>query len=238
MAKENSQKIKLVKLVELLRLETDEQHPMLASKVCERLSDMEIPCDRRTLTRDISALNEYGYEVMSRLIGHEKAYYIEDRNFSVPEIKILMDAVQAARFISTRKTEALIDKIAALGVSHRAELLKSNMVCFCTQKHSNDFVFYSVNDLEAAIEAQKKVIFRYFDLNEKGDKVFNEDNYYLLCYSAKHDSVASYRVGRMTSVEAVEEPICEKALALRESVVGYAEQVFKGTSNRPLTFKT
>lgn len=248
-ARENSHKIKMLKLVELLRLETDEEHPMLASQVCSRLSDMGVSCDRRTLTRDIAVLNENGYEVMSLLVGHEKAYYIEDRNFSVPEIKILMDAVQAARFVTPKKTEVLIDKIAAFGGSHRAEILKSNMVCFNTQKHTNEVVFYTIQSLEQAIESQNKVIFRYFDLNENGEKifrrdshhyvvepialVFNEDNYYLLCYSAKHDGAASYRVDRMTSVEAVEEPICEKALALRQSVEGYTEQVFKMYAGQP-----
>ena len=65
MAKENSQKIKLLKLMELLRQETDEQHPMAATVVCQKLNDMEVACDRRTLTRDIQALNDYGYEVMT-----------------------------------------------------------------------------------------------------------------------------------------------------------------------------
>ena len=75
MAKENSQKIKLLKLMELLRQETDEQHPMAATVVCQKLNDMEVACDRRTLTRDIQALNEYGYEVMTTMLSHEKAYY-------------------------------------------------------------------------------------------------------------------------------------------------------------------
>lgn len=249
-ARENSQKIKLLKLLELLRQETDEQHPMLASNLCLRLSAMDISCDRRTLTKDIATLNEYGYEVMSRLIGHEKAYYVEDRSFSVPEIKILMDAVQAARFITPKKTEILIEKIADLGGSCRAEILKSNMVCFNTQKHTNETIYYSIHYLETAIETQRKVIFQYFDLNERGEKVyrrdghhyvvepialvFNEDNYYLLCYSAKHDGVASYRVDRMTSVEVVEDKICKKALALRNKANDYTEQAFKMYAGQPV----
>ena len=70
-------------------------------------------------------------------VGKEKDYYIEDRSFSVPELKILIDAVQAAGFITDKKTAALIDKIADLGGSHRADIMKSNMVCFNTRKHSN-----------------------------------------------------------------------------------------------------
>ncbi len=243
MAKENSQKIKLLKLMELLRQETDEQHPMAATVVCQRLNDMEVACDRRTLTRDIQALNDYGYEVMTTMISHEKAYYVEDRSFSVPELKILIDAVQAASFVTDKKTAELIRKIANLGGSHNSEILQSNMVCFNTRKHHNESIYYNVDYLEDAIEQKKKVIFYYFDLNENGEKVyrnghhhyvvepialvFNEDNYYMVCYSSRHDSTANYRVDRMDAVEVIDEDICEKAIALRSSVDCFTEQAFK-----------
>lgn len=250
MAKENSQKIKLLKLMELLRQETDEQHPMAATVICQKLNDMEVACDRRTLTRDIQALNEYGYEVMTTMLSHEKAYYVEDRSFSVPELKILIDAVQAACFITDKKTAELVDKIANLGGSHRADILKDNMVCFNTCKHSNEAIYYNVNFLEDAIQQQKKVIYRYFDLNEHGEKVyrkdghhyvaepvalvFNEDNYYLVAYSAKHDGTANYRVDRMDAVEVLDEPISEKALQLRDSISSYTEQAFKMYGGQPM----
>ncbi len=249
MANQNCQKIKLLKLMELLQQETDEQHPLRASEICSRLVSIGISCDRRTLTKDINVLNEQGFEVMSVMMGHEKGYYIEDRSFSVPELKILIDAVQAATFITDKKTNELINKIAALGGSHRAEILKSNIVCFNTRKHSNESIYYSVNYLEDAIEKKKKVIFRYYDLNENGEKVyrreghhyvvepialiFNEDNYYLICYSAKHDNTANYRIDRMDSVELIDEDVCEKALVLRESVAGYTDQVFKMYGGQP-----
>ena len=103
MANQNCQKIKLLKLMELLQQETDEQHPLRASEICSRLVSIEISCDRRTLTKDINVMNEQGFEVMSVMMGHEKGYYIEDRSFSVPELKILIDAVQAATFITDKK---------------------------------------------------------------------------------------------------------------------------------------
>lgn len=250
MAKENSQKIKLLKLMELLRQETDEQHPMAATVVCQKLNDMEVACDRRTLTRDIQALNDYGYEVMTTMISHEKAYYVEDRSFSVPELKILIDVVQAASFVTEKKTAELIEKIANLGGSHSAEILQSNMVCFNTRKHRNESIYYNVAYLEDAIEQNKKVIFRYYDLDANGQKVyrrdghhyvvepiglvFNEDNYYLMVYSARHDNTANYRIDRMDSVEIVEEDICKKALELRQSVAGYTEQAFKMYGGQPV----
>ena len=243
MAQDNCQKIKLLKLLELLRQETDEQHPLPTNTLCAQLGDMGITCDRRTLAKDIALLNDQGYEVMWTWVGKEKGYYIEDRSFSVPELKILIDAVQAASFVTEKKTAELIDKIASLGGSHKADILKSNMVCFNTRKHSNESIYYSVGFLEDAIKQKKKVIFYYYDLNENGDKVyrrehhhyvvepialvFNDDNYYLMVYSAKHDSTANYRVDRMDHVEIVDEAISEKALTLREGIDSYTEQAFK-----------
>ena len=243
MPQDNHRKIKLLKLLDMLRHETDEQHPLSTTQICTKLGNMGIVCDRRTLPRDIAALNDQGYEIMSMMIGHDKCYYVEDRNFSVPELKILIDAVQAASFITDKKTSELVDKIASLGGTHRAEILKSNMVCFNTRKHSNEHIYYNVDTLEHAIQNNKKVIFYYYNLDENGNRVyrrnhhhyivepvalvFNEDNYYLISYSARHNGTANYRVDRMETVEVIEENICEKAISLRNQVSEYTEQAFK-----------
>lgn len=243
MAKDNCQKIKLLKLYELLRQETDDQHPMTTVTIIARLGKMGISCDRRTLSKDVDVLNEQGFEVMTVRLGKEKGYYVEERTFSVPEIKIMIDAVQAASFITDKKTKELTGKIAELGGSHRADILRGNMVCFNTRKHSNESIYYNVDFLEEAILEQKKVIFRYFDLNEHGEKVyrrdghhyvvepiglvFNEDNYYLMIYSSRHGNTANYRVDRMDAVEIIDEPVTEMALELRDSIGCYTEQAFK-----------
>ena len=243
MARENYRKVKLLKLVELLRRRTDEQHPMTTSEICAAMAEMGIPCDRRIVKQDVDNLNELGYEVMTTTVGHEKAYFVEDRSFSLPELKILMDAVHASSFITEKKSAELIEKLAALAGEHRAEVLKRNMVCFNTRKHSNEKILYTIDTLEEAILNQKKVIFLYFDLDENGQRVyrrgghhyvvepvalvFNEDNYYLTSYSSRFDSTSNYRVDRMDGVEIIDEPCCEKAVALRDEVAAYTEQAFK-----------
>lgn len=243
MAIDNYRKVKLIKLLELLRQHTDEQHPMTTNQICEAMGSMGIPCDRRIVTQDVIALNELGYEIMSTMLGHEKAYFVEDRSFSLPELKILIDAVHASSFITEKKSEELIEKLAALAGSHRAEVLKRNMVCFNTRKHSNEKILYTIDALEEAILTQKKVIFLYFDLDENGQRVyrrdghhyvvepialvFNEDNYYMSCYSSRHDSTSHYRVDRMDGVKVIDEKCCEKAIALRDEVAAYTEQAFK-----------
>ena len=243
MARDNPRKIKLLKILDLLRQETDEHNPMTTNQLCAALAEMGISCDRRTLSQDIATLNEAGYEIMSTMVSHEKGYYIADRRFSVPELKILIDAVQAAAFITEGKSNELIEKIADLAGTHRAEVLRRNLICFNTRKHSNERVFYNVDVLEEAILTNRKVIFLYYDLNEKHEKiyrrgghhyvvepialVYNEDNYYLMVYSARHDNTGTYRIDRMESVEIIEEQISEKAIALRSTMDEHTEQTFK-----------
>ena len=243
MARENYRKVKLLKLMELLRRRTDEQHPMTTSEICAAMDEMGIPCDRRIIKQDVDNLNELGYEVMVTMVGPEKAYFVEDRSFSLPELKILMDAVHASSFITEKKSAELIEKLAALAGEHRAEVLKRNMVCFNTRKHSNEKILYTIDTLEEAVLSQKKVIFLYFDLDENGQRVyrrgghhyvvepvalvFNEDNYYLTSYSSRFDSTSNYRVDRMDAVEIIDEPCCDKAVSLRDGVASYTEQAFK-----------
>lgn len=249
MPQENCQKIKLLKLMEILRQETDEDHPLKTTAICEKLLTMNIKCDRRTLHLDMKLLNQQGYEVMSLLIDHERAYYIADRSFSVPELKILIDAVQAASFVTDKKTAELIDKIADLGGSNRAAILKDNIVHFNTRKHRNECIYYNVDTIEEAIHTDRKIIFRYFDIDENGERVyrrdghhyvvepvalvFNEDNYYLVTYSTRHEGTANYRVDRMDQVEIIDEDVTDKAKELRESVAGYTESVFKMYGGQP-----
>lgn len=243
MPRENYQKVKLLYLHELLKQETDEQHPLTTNEICARLSKDNIPCDRRTLTKDVNMLNQYGFEIMTVNIGHEKAYYVEDRSFSLPEIKILMDSVQAAAFVTDKKTAELVDKLASLGGVHKAELLKKNLVCFNTRKHSNEQIYYNVSAIEDALDAKKKVSFYYFDLDESGNRayrkdkkrytadptalIYNEDNYYLMCYSGKYEGICNYRVDRMEEVSVEDEDVMKEAILRIPGAGEYTKQVFK-----------
>ena len=247
MPNDNCQKIKLLKLMELLRRDTDEDHPITTSEICRRLGEMGISCERRTVGKDMKLLREQGYEIMSELSGHENSYWIADRSFSLPELKILMDAVQAAHFIPPDKTEELVAKIAALGGSHQSELLQGNLVRFTARKHSNHSIFYNVQEIETAIQHEQTVSFRYFDLDEKMERiyrgnarryhvepltlVYEDNNYYMLTYSAKYDHLTPYRVDRMDRVQVEESPLSKTALEKKENskiAVEQASRMFMG----------
>jgi len=243
MEHDNCQKIKLLKLMEILRQETDEKHPLMTSELCQRLIAMGISCNPRTLGRDIMLLNKQGYEILHRIKNRENAYYLVDRSFSVPELKILIDAVQAASFVPDKKTAELIDKIAELGGSHRGALLKSNLVKFNTRKHTNETVFSTVDYLEEALQNNRQVAFKYFDLDENGQcvfrkdgeqyiiepiaLVFNDDNYYLLGYDPELEMEKTFRVDRIDSAEILKKATSKLARAHKRKVAKYTEETFK-----------
>ena len=242
MGKENFSKIKLLRIWEILKQDSDENNPLTTNQIIEKLSESGIICDRRTLYQDISTLNSYGYEVICKKGQHSNGYYVIDRSFDVPELRILIDAVQAASFISPKKTAELTDKIAALGGSYRADILKKNIVEFNTTKHNNEHIYYSVNAIEDAIHAGKKISFQYFDLNESHERVFRKngekylvnpvamvfsnDNYYLICYHDNHDGITTYRIDRMLNVSISEQEINKAAQPKGLNIAKHRKQSF------------
>ena len=243
MANNSMLKMKMAVLLDMLRQDSDEDHPLPTNEICDRLAAKGIPCERKCVGTDIALLRQFGYEVMDTRSGKQKAYYIEDRSFSLPEIKVLIDAVQAASFITEKKATELVEKISYLGSSRRAEILQSNIVRFNTRKHTNEKIYYNVDQLEKAILLGQKASFVYFDLDENHKKIYRkdrkeyivdpitlvymEDNYYLMCYSEKYANIASYRLDRMERTKVLKEPVCEAAKMMEEDIAAFTEQTFK-----------
>ncbi len=246
---ENANKIKLLKLFEFLQHESDETHPITAVNICKKLNECGILCDRRTLTKDIKTLNDFGYEVLSKMVGHEKAYYVEDRSFNVPEIKILIDAVQSATFITNKKTSDLIDKIAILGGNPCAEILKESGIHYNIRKHSNEQVYYNIDLLEKAIQTHKKVSFQYFDIDENGEIEYRksgefyiceplsmkltDDNYYLISYDTPERKLKTYRIDKMKRVGILDDNISHYVLSMLSNAESYATEAFRMYEGEP-----
>lgn len=222
MIAQNATRIKLLKIWEILCQETDEEHPMESTELIEKLAEMDIHCERKTIYRDIETLIECGYEVMC-VRGKKNQYYVLDRSFDLPELHIMLDAVQAASFITPQKTKQLVDKIADLAGSRKGEVIKRNLVAFNITKNTNEQIYYSVDEIVRAISKKKKIEFKYFDYDANHKKVYRKegnkyimnpystilsnDNYYLLGYNDKHKNIMHFRVDRMDSVKMLEDDI-------------------------------
>ena len=221
-------RIRLLKLWEILSTETDKEHPLSTEEIIDKLAEIGIECHRITLYDDIKLLNKYGYEIHCVRSSSNK-YYVDDRNISVPEVLILMDAVQAASFVTEIKTGELIDKVSKLAGSQKAEVLKQNIVEFTIAKTTNDSVYASVSEISQAIINNKKIKFNYFDYDihfnrtyrmkkSEPDKkrtykvnplgtVFDNGYYYLFCYDDYYKNIAHYRIDRMSDVAIQNEEI-------------------------------
>ena len=242
-------KMKMVKLLELLRSQTDEAHPMCTKDIIKNLEEVGLACDRRTIYRDIKVLNDYGYEVMTTRMGHDQAYYIADRGFSLPEIKLLIDAVLAASFLTEKKTQELVGKLSNLGGSHQGALLVAGSFYANKRKHSNESIYYSIDQIQTALQEKKKVSCFYFFQNENHEKVYQkdkaryllepyalvirDDNYYLLTYNAKYGDTTTYRVDRMEDVRVEEESVSSTALSYQEHVSEHLQEAFHMYSGEP-----
>lgn len=211
-------RIRLLRIWEILRRETDEEHPMGTEALREKLLQGGIECHRSTLYEDIKLLNENGYEILTRR-GRSNQYYVMDRSFTNPEVHILMDAVQAANFITEKKTTDLIDKISELAGSQKGLVLKKNIVQFNTTKSTNENVYYSVSEIVTAIKNRQKIIFLYFDYDVNHRRVyrrnghhyvvspiatiFADGHYYLVVYDNRYNKLINYRIDRMDRVEMI-----------------------------------
>ena len=249
MANTKKSKVKLIKLYEILRTETDRDHALTTYDLINRMDKLGIVCDRRTLSSDIEDLNSIGMTVKVKRNGHKKAYYVDDNTFTMSELKILIDAVQAASFIPEDMSEDIIKKIAALGGTHRSEVLLGNKIAFNTRKHSNANILTIVDLINKAISEHKKISFYYFDLNENKERVyrkrkkrykespaalvFNDDNYYVVCYSSKHKKQLNYRVDRMDIVRVEEDLAAPETEILADNLSEYTKQVFRMFSGEP-----
>lgn len=242
MPRETNQKIKLLVLYDILKTHTDETHALSTEELVEILNNRGISVERRALIRDIQTLNDWGFEVQSY---KRKSYYyfVTDRIFDVAELRILMDAVQSASFISEKRTQAFVDKIASLAGDQKAMLLKKNIVCYDTNKHNdNTYIFYSIDSIEEAIENKKKVSFLYFHYDTTKKKayvkekaryivnpvalIFTNDNYYLVCYNDKYLNLSSYRVDRIEELRIEDEDITPLKKYENFNIHQYKKQAF------------
>ncbi|MBO7178273.1 MAG: WYL domain-containing protein [Clostridia bacterium] len=234
-------KIRLLKIWEILNRESDEEHPLRTEEIIRKLAEDGIPCHRKTLYEDVKILNANGYEVfVNRSTSNE--YYVIDRTFDVPELQILMDAVLASKSITQAKSEQLVKKIANLAGTQKGEVLKRNIVAFNTAKSNNEKVFYTINEIALALEKKQQVAFYYFKYNEKREKVYQrkhnlyvvnplatvfcDDKYYLMCYDDKHGNVIHYRIDRMEGLRMTDEPIKETEESKKFDIKKHKNQLF------------
>ncbi|NMD38296.1 MAG: transcriptional regulator [Christensenellaceae bacterium] len=211
----SNQKMKLLYIMKIFLENTDEDSPISLAQIIEKLSFYNIKAERKSIYSDIALLKAFGIDIemhKSKGVG----YYVASRDFEIPELKLLLDAVQSSRFITVKKSRILSKKLLNLVSKNQAKSLKRQSFISDQPKTLNETIYYSVDRLNTAINQGKKVMFKYFDYNPQKQRVYrkngatyettpvslcwNNDKYYLIAYSPKYDGYANYRIDRMSDV--------------------------------------
>lgn len=240
MPKSGNQKLKILYLMEFLLKNTDEEHPALMRDIIEYLEQCGVGAERKSVYSDIEGLKIFGLDIIST----PKGYFVGERDFELPEVKMLVDCVSASKFITEKKSEKLIKKIESLASRHEGYQLQRQVFIADRVKVANEEIYRSVDTLHDAINEKKKVVFKYFEYGTDKKKKYRNDgndyvvspysltvsdeNYYLISHYPKHEALTNFRVDRMTDIIVSDEK-CEKI----ESVMGenfsigeYAKKVF------------
>ena len=217
MPRSYDQKLKILYILDYLQKNSHEEHPVRAAELIEMLSKKEISCDRKTIYSDIATLQEFGIDIIT-VPGKNGGYYVATRSFQLPELKLLIDAVQSSRYLTEAKSRELIEKLCNQCNEHDASLLKRNVYVSGRVKSMNETIYYNVNDIQEAISQNRQITFRYFDWGLDGKRHYREKQYlaspyglcqdnencYLLAYSQRH-GITSYRVDRMTDIRVTDD---------------------------------
>ncbi|SDB29845.1 helix-turn-helix transcriptional regulator [Eubacterium oxidoreducens] len=220
MPKSENQKQKLLYLQKILMEETDENHPISVPKIIEKLDAYDIKAERKSIYDDIKVLTAWGMDIENRR-SKPSGFYLASREFELAEVKMLVDLVQTSKFITEKKSNALIKKLESL-VSHtQAKELQREVVVANRVKTDNENIYYNIDELHHAIADNKKITFEYYNWNIDGTKhlrhggelyrvspwklTWDDENYYLIAFDDKDKKVKYYRVDKMQHISTLEE---------------------------------
>ena len=221
MAKGVNQKLKLLYLMKILLEKTDENHGITMAEILSMLEVYDISAERKSVYNDIENLRQYGMDIIGEHRSKGFSYYVGTRQFELAELKLLVDSVQAAKFITAKKSHELIKKIEGLASKYEASQLQRQVYVTERIKTVNESIYYNVDILHAAIEANSNITFQYFQWNVDKEMElrrngalyevspwalsWDDENYYLIAFDSEEDKIKHFRVDKMLRIEMTDE---------------------------------
>jgi len=221
MPRSRYQKLKPLYIMNYLLQNSDEEHLVSVNQIIEHLAAQGISCERKTVYDDIEALRFYGLDIVQAGSGKGAGYYVANRNFELPELKLLVDSVQSSKFITHKKTATLIRKIETLASIHEAQLLNRQVFVKNRIKTMNESIYYNVDAIHNGISQNRKIQFKYFEYTVEKERRYRKDgsyyvvspfamtwddeNYYLVAYDTDAGVIKHYRVDKMTDISTTDE---------------------------------
>lgn len=254
MAKSENQKLKLFYIMQMLFEQTDEEHVLGTGEIIERLAAYEIKAERKSIYDDMDKLADFGFDILQKK-GRGGGYYLASRDFELAELKLLVDAVQASRFMTAKKSRELIKKLEKLASKHQAVQLQRQVFVVGRVKTANEKIYYNVDTIYKAIEDNVQISFTYLEWSllkeltpkRKGEKykvspwalIWEDENYYLAAYDENALSIKHYRVDKMGDVTLLTEKRQGKEQYDKMNPAEYTKQTFGmfGGKNTDLTLQ-
>ena len=217
MAKGTNQKLKILYLMKILMERTDENHSITMPEIISALEAYGISAERKSIYSDIESLRTYGLDIVGEAEGKTFYYRVVDRTFELAELKLLVDSVQSAKFITEKKSNELIKKIESLSSKYEAQQLQRQVYTSNRIKTLNESIYYNVDLLHDAINENSQIKFHYFQWNVdkkmelRKDGAYyvvspwglswDDENYYLIAFDATANKIKHYRVDKMLHIE-------------------------------------
>lgn len=217
MAKASNQKLKILYLMKIMMEKTDETHSITMPQIIEELEQYGVAAERKSVYSDIESLRQYGMDIIGVKEDRTFYYYVGKRQFELAELKLLVDSVQAAKFITTKKTKELIKKIEGFASIYEAAQLQRQVYVAERIKTMNESIYYNVDKIHAAIAQNRRIRFQYFQWNVNKEMElrkngayyevspwalsWTDENYYLIAYDNAQHKIKHFRVDKMISIE-------------------------------------
>ena len=217
MPRGSNQKFKFTYLMKIMAEKTDDEHSLTMPQILEELEKYEVSAERKSIYEDFKDMSNFGIEVIKEQKGRETFYHIAGREFELAEVKLLIDAVQSAKFITQKKSKSLISKVKNFVSEHQAKQLQRQIVINDRVKTMNESVYYNVDDIHTAINQNRKIKFKYYkwDIDKKlverhGGSYFfvspwallwDDENYYMIAFDDWDNKIKHYRVDKMMYIE-------------------------------------
>lgn len=213
-------KLKILYLAKFLREQTDEEHPATVNDMIGYLKLQGISAERKAIYDDLELLRLYGMDIVyTKSKTHN--YYLGQRDFELPELKLLIDVVQSSPFLTAKKSMELIRKLEALTSAAQARTLRRQVYVLNRVKTLNEQLYYHIDGINEAINENKCIQFRYFDWSPQGERIYRHDgkvyqecpvalcvdrNYYLITYRPETGKYIHFRVDRISDLVVTEDP--------------------------------
>ena len=228
----NLGKRRLLSLARLLLEQTDEEHSLNVVEMLQILHRQGIQAERKAIYSDLQALQDYGMDIVRTNRGRDCRYFLASRTFELPELKLLVDAVNASTILTQQQSEQLIEKLSRLTSQPQSVQLKRSLLA-TAHKTPHTGLYYTIDTIYQALREQTPISFYYYHYGPFRQKVYHqqhqliycspygliyrEERYYLLGHASSHPDqpVCHFRVDRMEAADlAPDQAFCPKPAQL------------------------